>query len=167
MGLESGVFSDGTNVIIRPINATSGKIIVDATNGFEQLIQKSHANYAGSAWNSKTFPLTTTDATVTAIASIPCPSGYAMAIRGFVVGVQNDDSDASVFTAVGVVVNAAGTTALKGTPLYQVVESAAATNITITADDTADAILLNITGIAAETWHWVARVEWMGVNTSA
>lgn len=103
--------------------------------------------------------LTTTDATVTAIATIAVPAGACVSVRSFIQGIQSTDEDHVTATAVGGAINAAGTTALDGTPLYQIVEGDAATNITITADNTTDTIRVNVTGVAAETWYWQAFTE--------
>lgn len=164
MAIEVGAFYDGANVNLVP--STTGNVLM-AGRGFGETLQKKHTGYTGSEFHESTFSLTTTDATVTPICSIPVPSGYAVTVRALICGAQSDDTDAAGATAVGTAINAAGTTALKGTPLYQIVESDASTNITITADDTTDTIRVNITGIAAQTWAWVAKVEWVAVDTSA
>lgn len=166
MGIQFGVFSDGTNLIART-PSTGGKFDVSNATFGGDIAHKTHVGYTNSGWNRRTVVASTTDATVTPIFTQACPVGHALAVRAFIVGEQEDASDATAATALGVVVNAAGTTALKGTPLYQIVESAAATNITITANDTTDAIEVNVIGIAAENWAWTAAVEWMLVKTSA
>jgi hypothetical protein len=38
-------------------------------------------------------------------------------------------------------------------------DNAAGTSINITANDTNDALRVEVTGIASETWRWVARVD--------
>lgn len=162
---EKGFYNDGSNLIIRP-PVTGGKIFPESVpfNSFEV---KSHNGYTNSQLKKESAAVTTSDATVTVIASIAVPSGYAVAVKAFVLGIQSDDSDATTATAVGCAVNNAGTTALKGTPLYQIVESDVNTNVTITADDTTDTIRVNVTGVAAQTWAWVCHYEWFALNTSA
>ncbi len=162
---EKGWYSDGTNLIGR-VPVTGGRVILeDAPFSYSEV--KTHNGYTGSTSRRESGALTTADATVTPIASIAVPSGFAATVRAHILGVQSDDGDAITATAVGCAVNAAGTTALKGTPLYQIVESDAATNITITADDTTDTLRVNVIGVAAETWAWVCHYEWFTVNTSA
>jgi hypothetical protein len=60
-----------------------------------------------------------------------------------------------------VIKNVGGTTALVGTveTVGTDIEDNASTDVAITADNTNDALQINVTGIAAETWRWVAVVE--------
>lgn len=128
---------------------------------------KSHTGYARSGLNSKTYSVSTTDATATVIASVAVPSGWAIAMNFFVVGMQDDATDAFAATGVGAATNAAGTTAAKGTPLYRIVESNAATDVAFNANDTDDVYEIKVTGVAAENWAWTAYVDWQLVKTSA
>lgn len=145
---------------------TGGKIIVDGAIT-EEVFLKSHNNYNSSGVHKKTFAVSTADNTATVIASIAVPVGFALAVRAFVIGMQDDASDASTFTGLGVGTNAAAATAMKGTALYQVVESAGGTDFTITANDTTDSLELKVTGVAAENWAWVASVEYQFIKTAA
>jgi hypothetical protein len=38
-------------------------------------------------------------------------------------------------------------------------DNAAGTSISLTADDTNDSLKIEVTGIASETWRWVASVD--------
>lgn len=147
------------------IYSTVGGTVVSSTVSGDQFL-KSHAAYALSGVHRKTFVVSTTDTTTTPIISIACPVGYACAISAFIMGVQSDASDATAGRALGIVTNAAGTTAAKGTASITVVESDSATNITFTADDTNDAALVNVVG-PAENWAWQVAVEWMYLKTAA
>lgn len=153
---------------------TSGRSISSVIGG--QLVEslssgvrffKSHTGYSQSGAYSKTYAVSTTDNTATVLASISVPSGYAVSVRCHVVGMQDDMTDAACYTAIGCATNNAGTTAMKGTALYQVVESNASCDATITANDTTDAIELKVTGITAENWAWTAQVQYLIVKTSA
>jgi hypothetical protein len=54
--------------------------------------------------------------------------------------------------------NVGGTTSLVGTVNTIGTDEAAGTSIAITADDTNDALQINVTGVTSETWRWVAVV---------
>ena len=55
--------------------------------------------------------------------------------------------------------NVAGTTSLVGTVNTLGTDEASGTSISVTADDTNDALSIQVTGITAETWRWVAYVN--------
>jgi hypothetical protein len=76
-------------------------------------------------------------------------------------GIKSDGSGAACYKRKVAIKNVAGTTALVGTveTIGTDIEDNAATDVAITADNTNDALQINVTGIAAETWRWVAVVE--------
>ena len=57
--------------------------------------------------------------------------------------------------------NVGGTTSLIGSveAIGTDIEDNVLTDVTITADNTNDALQINVTGISGETWRWVAVVE--------
>lgn len=158
-----GVFLDGLNVIHRP--RSGGR------NFFEEYVDsiafKKHAGYAGSDLKYISGVLSTTDATVTKIIEIPVASGDSIHGIALIGGKQDNQSDASHALYVFSATNAAGTTAVKGTSTITIVESDAATNFTIAADDTNDDIELRVTGIAAENWLWAGHCFYFNVRTAA
>lgn len=158
MGTEYGAFLSNGHVVLRP---ESGKQIITEGNPFEQIAYKLPAATYASNINTVLRSLTTTDATVTPIISITLAPAQCGMLFARVYGAQNDNTDTVAATAIGAAANQAGTTALEGTPLYQIVEGDANTNITITADDTTDTLRLNITGVAAQTWKWIAIIEYV------
>lgn len=149
----------------RTISQVVGGVLTQSLSSGDAFL-KSHSAYSLSGVHRKTFVVSTTDATTTALVTIACPSGYALSIRAHILGMQDDMTDATCGTVVGCVTNNAGTTAVKGTASVIVVESNASTNITFTADDTADTALVNVVGIAAENYAWTAVAEWMFVKTA-
>lgn len=162
MGSRYGAFLDGLNVIHRP--RPGGR------NIFEEFIAnmafKGHAGYAGSDLKYISNVLTTTDTTVTKCIEIPVASGDSIHGIALIGGKQNDQSDASHALFVFSATNAAGTTAVKGTSTITIVESDAATNFTIAADDTNDDIELRVTG-PAETWLWAGHCFYFNIRTAA
>jgi hypothetical protein len=89
------------------------------------------------------------------------PSGKVMSALCRVCGIKSDGSAVANYVRRVVIKNVAGTTALVGTveTIGTDIEDNAATDVAITADNTNDALDISVTGIAAETWRWVAVVE--------
>ena len=143
----------------------------DTVLGFSTTIQtlKTHANYAGSAWTSKTYAITTTDATLTAIATITVPVDSAIAIKSFTIGRRGDDTaslaDHYIFTAY----NDSGTL-VAGTH-DQIGASVAGTVGAIqtgfSGEDVTDTVSALVKGEAATTWYWVVQVDYIILATSA
>jgi hypothetical protein len=60
--------------------------------------------------------------------------------------------------------NVGGTTSLVGSIITLGTDEVAGTSISITADDTNDAISISVTRSASETWRWVATVDAIQMN---
>ncbi len=109
----------------------------------------------------------TTDATPTELfldgssARVSIPAGRLCSYRVRVIGIQSDGTSVAQYLREVTIKNVAGTTSLVGS--VQTIgtdhEDDAGTAITITADDTNDALAITVTGIAAETWRWLAVIE--------
>jgi hypothetical protein len=87
------------------------------------------------------------------------PSGKAMHATVNIIGIKSDGSATAVYLRQVAIRNVAGTTSLVGSVNTIGSDTAAGTSISITADDTNDALKIEVTGITSETWRWVARVE--------
>ena len=89
------------------------------------------------------------------------PSGKVLAFTAKIAGVKSDGTSVAFFVRKGAIKNVGGTTSLAGTieTIGTDIEDNASTDVAITADDTNDALQINVTGIASETWRWVAVVE--------
>ena len=89
------------------------------------------------------------------------PSGKVLAFTAKISGVKSDGTSVAFFVRKGAIKNVGGTTSLAGTieTIGTDIEDNASTDVAITADDTNDALQINVTGIASETWRWVAVVE--------
>ena len=109
----------------------------------------------------------TTDATATTLMldgsaiRLTITSGKVMSAMCRICGIKSDGSAVSNYVRRVVIKNVGGTTSLVGSveTIGTDIEDNASTDIAITADDTNDALQINVTGIAAETWRWVAVVE--------
>jgi hypothetical protein len=87
------------------------------------------------------------------------PSGKYLTGTINIAGIKSDGSTAASYIRQFSIKNVAGTTSLVGTVNTIGTDEAASTSISITANDTNDALKVDVTGIAAETWRWVAAVD--------
>ena len=87
------------------------------------------------------------------------PSGKVMAMTISITGVKSDGSAVAHYLRQYCIKNVAGTTSQVYAPVTIGTDSAAGTSISITANDTNDALNISATGIASETWRWVASVD--------
>ena len=89
------------------------------------------------------------------------PSGKVFSAMCRICGIKSDGSAVANYVRRVVIKNVAGTTSLVGAveTIGTDIEDNASTDVAITADNTNDALQINVTGIAAETWRWVAVVE--------
>jgi hypothetical protein len=87
------------------------------------------------------------------------PSGKYLTGTINIAGIKSDGSAAASYIRQFSIKNVAATTSLVGTVNTIGTDEAASTSISITADDTNDALKVEVTGIAAETWRWVASVD--------
>lgn len=111
---------------------------------------------------------TTTDATPTelllatwATHRLTIPTGKVFSFIATITGVKSDGTDVAHYVRKGCIKNIGGTTSLVG-PVETIGtdhEDNSSTDISITADDTNDALAITVTGIAAETWRWNAVVQ--------
>ncbi len=163
MSNEFGAFMSGVNLVLR--GRSGGKVIGE--NVFEQFKLKQHNGYEGSELKYISGAVSTSGSTATAIITIPVASGKSCHGVFLVGGKQADESDATSALVIGAGVNAAGTTAVKGTQSVTIVESDASTNVTLVADDSADTLVLKVTGIAAEDWLWTAHGLYMLIDTAS
>jgi len=76
-----------------------------------------------------------------------------------IVGSKSDGTAVARYLRQVAIKNVAGTTSLVGSVVTLGTDEATGTSISITADDTNDALSIQVTGVTAETWRWVATVE--------
>jgi len=86
-------------------------------------------------------------------------SGKSMHATVKIIGIKSDGTATAVYLRQVAIQNVAGTTSLVGSVNTLGTDTAAGTSISITADDTNDALKIEVTGITSETWRWVATVE--------
>lgn len=89
------------------------------------------------------------------------PSGAILFASVLISGIKSDGSSAACYKRKVAIKNVGGATSLVGSveTIGTDIEDNASTDVAITADNTNDALDISVTGIAAETWRWVAVVE--------
>jgi hypothetical protein len=87
------------------------------------------------------------------------PSGKYLTGTINIAGIKSDGATAARYIRQFSIKNVAATTSLVGNVDTIGVDQAASTSISITADDTNDSLKVEVTGIASETWRWVAAVD--------
>jgi hypothetical protein len=88
-------------------------------------------------------------------------AGKVFAFTARITGIKSDGTAVAEYVRKGVIKRISNTTSLVGSieAIGTDIEDNASTDVAITADDTNEALQINVTGIASETWRWVAVVE--------
>jgi hypothetical protein len=89
------------------------------------------------------------------------PAGKVFAFTARITGIKSDGTAVAEYLRKGVIKRIVNTTSLVGSieTIGTDIEDNASTDVAITADDTNEALQINVTGIASETWRWAAVVE--------
>jgi hypothetical protein len=91
------------------------------------------------------------------------PVNKAMGFTIQVVGSYQGMSENAYFVRKGLIVNDNLTTTIVGSVetlgTDQKSAGATGTDVTVTADDTNEALIITVTGVAAQNWRWVASVD--------
>ncbi len=103
------------------------------------------------------------DGAVPGTSRLTIPSGKLLSGILTVQGIKSDGTAMAMYVRQVSIKNVGGTTSLNGpaipTAIGLDIEDNALTDITITADDTNDALQVNVTGITGETWRWNATFQ--------
>jgi hypothetical protein len=124
------------------------------------------AGFASSQWQMRQSSVQTTDATKTTLVSIVLAEGEMVIINDTINGFQNDFSD-----ALGATVSITAYRPTGGN-VTQIGEEIINVNSTSKADVTADvsiatqSVLIEVKGVAAETWNWVSTHQYMFTKTN-
>jgi hypothetical protein len=87
------------------------------------------------------------------------PSGKYLTGTINIAGIKSDGSATASYIRQFSIKNVAATTTLVGTVNTIGIDTASLTSISITANDASDYLSVQVTGIASETWRWVASVD--------
>lgn len=107
----------------------------------------------------KTTNNTATELLIDSSTRVAIPSGKVVAMTINISGVKSDGTAVAHYLRQYCLKNVAGTTSQVYAPVTIGTDNAAGTSISISANDTNDALNVSVTGIAAETWRWVASVD--------
>ncbi len=146
----------------RLLGAKQGQLVIGAAN---------IASTAGAAQHSLyQMANVTTDATTTklwldgdgATAALTLATNQVMAFHVLVAAMTSAGGDSAMFELKGGIANAGGTVALVGVPTSVLIGNTAGAALwtaVAAADNTAKALLINVTGAIATTIRWVAAVQ--------
>ena len=120
------------------------------------------AEVGGALTEGETIGATSDDVVSSAVA-VDTVVGFKV-----VVSAVDDLGNAAIFEAKGGIKNLAGTTSLVGTPAIEMicgdtVAWATADNVQVTADNSADKLLVTVTGSAGRTVSWKASAQYVSV----
>jgi hypothetical protein len=87
------------------------------------------------------------------------PSGKVLGLTINITGIKSDGSAVAHYLRQYALKNVAGTTSEVYAPVTVGSDNAAGTSIALSANDTNDALKVEVTGITSEIWRWVASVD--------
>jgi hypothetical protein len=165
-GTESSVLTGSTNSA-----SASNTCVIAGTFGVADralMVVHSAGRFGGVSGSAQQlrhvgFGTTTTNSAVT-ILSLAIPASKVVAMIVNVVGTKSDGSACAHFVRQYALKNVGGTTSQIYAAATVGTDSAASTSVTLSANDTTDAFVLEATGIASETWRWVASVDAVEVS---
>jgi hypothetical protein len=107
---------------------------------------------------------TTTNSAVTLFTNgsstrLTIPSGKVFSGIVNIIGSKSDGTAVARYLRLVTIKNVTGTTSLVGDVVSLGSDEVVGTSISIAADDTNDALKIDVTGILSETWRWVATIE--------
>lgn len=110
----------------------------------------------------------TTDDIPTNLISVSVAEGEMVTLFVRLGGFQSDFSDAiSGSILAGSRRATGGDVTLIGTPVIDILESDSNTDVTVTVDTGTQALLIQVVGIAAQTWNWACTYNYQKVLTNA
>jgi hypothetical protein len=136
----------------------------DAVSNLQNMIAEGAGAYNAQHVRFSVYAITTTNSAVELLGGagsnrLRCPSGKAMFMNIKIVGVSNGGGTVATFERQYAIKNVGGTTSQIYAPVEIGTDNAASTSITISADDTNDAVKIEATGLSATTIRWCAHVS--------
>lgn len=128
--------------------------------GYFTYAQKGEAQSVGFTLRNRTVDATATELYLNGgSVRLTIPSGKILHATVHLIGSKSDGSAIAIYQRQVAIANVGGTTSLVGAVNTIGSDTAAGTSLSITADNTNDSLKIEVTGIAAETWRWVASVS--------
>ena len=112
--------------------------------------------------SNKTTDDTATELFLDGIAAanrLSIPSGKVLGLTINITGIKSDGTAVAHYLRQYALKNVAGTTTEVYAPVTIGTDNAAGTTIALSANDTNDALKVEVTGITSEIWRWVASVD--------
>lgn len=129
---------------------------------------KGVSNYTGSEDFKLQAAVQTTNATITDLISVALAEGDMISIQARINGFQSDFTDAiSGWVYAAARRGTGGNVTIVGVPVINILESDANTDITVTADTIGQNLKIQVTGVAAQNWNWVATYNYHKVLTNS
>lgn len=161
-GDVSGPGSSTDNALAR-WNGTSGDTIQDS--GY--IYGDAPSGYAGSEEFHIKSVGQTTDGDATDLVTIAVPEDRVIAIESRIAVIESDHTTFdSFFVQCAFSRQAAGDVALIGTEVINAMDGAIL-DVSVTADTAAQEATIQVTGVAANTYNWVAHTTYHFVNTDS
>jgi hypothetical protein len=140
------------------LNALADRHAIFASTG-DRFSANGDSQRIMSVLRAKTTTNSAVELFISGSTRLTVPSGKVMAMTISITGVKSDGSAVAHYMRQYCIKNVAGTTSEVYAPVTIGADNAAGTSISITANDTNDALNISATGIDSETWRWVASVD--------
>jgi hypothetical protein len=129
--------------------------------GDAQRVTLSLANKTTNATPTQLYLDGPTGTTLFKVSANPLNNGKIFVFNILVLGTKSDGTAIAMYQRRVVVKNVGGTISLAGTveTIGTDYEDNASTDVAITADDANDSLKIEVTGVASETWRWIARAD--------
>jgi filamentous hemagglutinin len=159
IAMQEGTASSGRAALSSGVNSSANRYAMQAHAG-GQFSAQGDAQRARFVLRCKT----TTNAAVEMALDggttyLTIPSGKVMFMNIKVVGSKSDGSAVATYERQYAVKNVAGTSSQVYAPITIGTDNAAGTTIEVATVDAGDYVRIRPTGIASETWRWVASVD--------
>jgi hypothetical protein len=164
--------SGGASFCTGELNTASGQnsIVIGGARALADRTLIAHANgrFAANGDAQRIWyvhrGITTSNSAVELTPRLACPNGKVMAMLINITGTKSDGSAVAHYVRQYAIKNVGGTTSEVYAAVTVGTDNAAGTSITLSANDTNDALKIEVTGITSETWRWVASVDAVEVS---
>ncbi len=161
-GDVSGGGSSTNNALVR-WDGTAGDTIQDSNYLFDD----APAAYTGSESHWVKDVVQTTNASITDLVQIAIAEDRVLAMESRIAVIQSDHTTYDTFfVQCAFKREAAGNVAIIGTPVINAMDGGTLV-VTVTADTGAQEATIQVTGVTATTYNWVAHTNYHFVNTNA
>lgn len=163
-GGQSGTASGQSSAVFGQIATASrvGQFAIGGSNRVGTYFpwQTSVCNLSGVTTNATPVTLLIGNHNTGGTARLSVTSGTVLRATFEITGVKSDGAQIAKYSRKAVFKNVSGTTTVSAVETVGTdIEDDATTDVAITADDTNDAVQVNVTGPSSGTWRWVCAVR--------